>query len=145
MCGHVRAQAAALGTTPSYGSHAASLLPAGGYSSDVDTSDPEEGRPTGAAAKGGKPIGRPEQRRIRAHTLFAWRDPVSPHLAVEREGVRASVCPKTCTARSTGSGCCTRADNRVNFGGQAWSHACHSTDAIVLTICRLAAWCSTHL
>ena len=136
MRGHLRAQAAALGTTPSYGSHAASLLPAGGYSSDVDTSDTEEGRPTGAAANSGGPIGRPEQRRIRAHTLFAWRDPVSPHIAVEREGVRASVCPKPCIARSTGSSCCTTADRTIR-GGHAWLHACNRTGTLVLTVCGL--------
>ena len=85
-------QATALGVAPTYGAHAASLLPAGGYSSDLDTSDAEDGL-AGGTISGGKgsagdaPPGA-ATHRVRAHTLFAWRDPVSPHIAVSTEGAR---------------------------------------------------------
>lgn len=74
-------QAAVLGIAPTYGPHAARLAPTdarggvlpGGYSPDSDT-DADEGRSSfsGPAA--------------RAHTMFAWRDPVSPHIAAATEG-----------------------------------------------------------
>lgn len=82
-------QAAGLGVTPTYGAHAASLLPAGGYVSDLDTSEPEDvtvaqsiGRRRGDGARG------PAASVPRVHTLFAWRDPVSPHVAVATEGAQ---------------------------------------------------------
>ena len=37
---------------------------------------------------------------VAAHTLFAWRQAVGPHLAVETEGVRAQLC-SILTASST--------------------------------------------
>lgn len=74
-------QAAVLGIAPTYGPHAARLaavdasgakLP-GGYSPDSDT-DADESR---AALSG---------PWARAHTMFAWREPVSPHIAAATEG-----------------------------------------------------------
>lgn len=74
-------QANALSIAPTYGPHAARLAPIdarggvlpGGYSPDSDT-DADEGRASFAAPS------------ARAHTMFAWHDAVSPHIAVATEG-----------------------------------------------------------
>jgi len=67
----VALQAAVAGCTPSAAPHAAALA-AGG-----------PGPPGPAAARGA----------LAARTLFAWRLPASPHLAVQREGTPAALGP----------------------------------------------------
>lgn len=59
------AQGAAAGTDETYGSHAGALRPSASASVEDTLAS---------------------QRGVVAHTLFAWSDPVSPHLAVATEG-----------------------------------------------------------
>ena len=75
-------QASVLGVLPAYGPHAAQLAAAAssgqrlaaGYSADSDTSDADDSLAVAAGPS------------TRARTLHAWRQPVSPHVAVAAEG-----------------------------------------------------------
>ncbi len=88
----VALQAAVAGCTPSAAPHAAALaapaLPAPGAAL------PAAQAPAAGAAGGPGPPGPAAARgALAARTLFAWRLPASPHLAVQREGTPAALGP----------------------------------------------------
>lgn len=72
----VLGQATSLGVNATYGPHAAWLLSSANSGSGGATG----GAPGSTTAAGG------DQHRIQARTVFAWHQPVSPHIAVETEG-----------------------------------------------------------